>query len=197
MKKVLRKKPYTLKTLSSGLRILTIPMKNPTATVLVLVEAGSKYETLSQSGLSHFLEHMCFKGTSKRPNATDISRELDMLGAQYNAFTGTEYTGYYAKGRATQIEKLIDIVSDLYLNPTLPVAEIEKEKGVIRDEINMYEDMPARKIYDLFQELLYGNQPAGRSIAGTKERVSSFSRKDFVAYHNNVFFLFRCRHRQI
>ena len=189
MKKVLRKKPYTLKTLSSGLRILTIPMKNPTATVLVLVEAGSKYEKLSQSGLSHFLEHMCFKGTSKRPNATDISRELDMLGAQYNAFTGTEYTGYYAKGRATQIEKLIDIVSDLYLNPTLPVAEIEKEKGVIRDEINMYEDMPARKIYDLFQELLYGNQPAGRSIAGTKERVSSFSRKDFVAYRDKYYTL--------
>lgn len=176
------KKPYTLKTLSSGLRILTVPMNNPTVTVLVLVEAGSKYETLKQSGLSHFLEHMCFKGTIKRQSSNDIARELDTLGTQYNAFTGQEYTGYYAKGRASQVYSLIDIVSDLYLNPTLPSVEIEKEKGVIRDEINMYEDMPARKVHDVFQELLYGDTPAGRSIAGTKERVSSFKRADFIKY---------------
>jgi predicted Zn-dependent peptidase len=157
-------------------------MNNPTVTVLVLVEAGSKYETLKQNGLSHFLEHMCFKGTIKRPNSNDIARELDTLGTHYNAFTGQEYTGYYAKGRANQVGKLIDIVSDLYLNPTLPEAEIEKEKGVIRDEINMYEDMPARKVHDLFQELLYGDTPAGRSIAGTKERVSGFKRADFIKY---------------
>jgi predicted Zn-dependent peptidase len=157
-------------------------MKNPTVTVLVLVEAGSKYETKSQNGLSHFLEHMCFKGTTRRPQASDIARELDTLGTQYNAFTGQEYTGYYAKGRATQTSKLIDIVSDLYLNPTLSAAEIEKEKGVICDEINMYEDMPARKVYDIFQELLYGNQPAGWTISGSKEQVKKFSRRDFIKY---------------
>lgn len=179
------KKPFTLKTLPSGLRILSIPMKNPTVTVLVLVEAGSKYETKSQNGLSHFLEHMCFKGTTRRPHASDIARELDTLGTQYNAFTGQEYTGYYAKGRATQTNKLIDIVSDLYLNPTLPEAEIEKEKGVICDEINMYEDMPASKVYQLFQELLYGNQPAGWTISGSKEQVRKYSRKDFIKYRES------------
>lgn len=175
-------KPYTLKTLANGLRIMTVPMSNPTVTVLVLVEAGSKYETAKNNGISHFLEHMCFKGTTLRPNASDISRELDTLGTQYNAFTGQEFTGYYAKGRAAQVNTLIDIVSDLYLHPTLPQTEIEKEKGVICDEINMYEDMPARKVYDLFQELLYGNQPAGWSITGSKEHVRSFTRKDFVTY---------------
>ena len=120
------RKPYTLKTLTNGLRILTVPINNPTATVLVLVEAGSKYESKTQNGISHFLEHMCFKGTTKRPNSNDIARELDTLGAQYNAFTGQEYTGYYAKGRSTQVYELIDIVSDLYLNPTLPESEIQK-----------------------------------------------------------------------
>ena len=179
---VIRRKPYTLKTLTNGLRILTVPMNNPTATVLVLVEAGSKYESKTQNGISHFLEHMCFKGTDKRPNSSDIVRELDTLGTQYNAFTGQEYTGYYAKGRATQVYELIDIVSDLYLNPTLPESEIEKEKGVIRDEINMYEDTPSRKVHDVFQELLYGNTPAGRTISGSKERVSGFKRKDFIKY---------------
>jgi predicted Zn-dependent peptidase len=175
---------YTFKTLPSGLRILTLPMKNPTVTVLVLVEAGSKYETKNQNGLSHFLEHMCFKGTTKRPSSNDIARELDTLGTQYNAFTGQEFTGYYAKGRSTQASVLIDIVSDLYLNPTLPSTEIEKEKGVICDEINMYEDIPARKVYDIFQELLYGNQPAGWSITGSKEQVRKFTRKDFIKYRD-------------
>ena len=182
---VVHRKPYALKTLTNGLRILTVPMNNPTATVLVLVEAGSKYETLKQNGISHFLEHMCFKGTDKRPNSNDIARELDTLGTQYNAFTGQEYTGYYAKGRSTQVYELIDIVSDLYLNPTLPESEIQKEKGVIRDEINMYEDMPTRKVHDIFQELLYGDTPAGRTISGGKERVSGFKRKDFVTYRES------------
>ncbi|MEN9852556.1 MAG: hypothetical protein RI996_499 [Candidatus Parcubacteria bacterium] len=184
-KKVVNKKsikPYTLKTLPNGLRIMTVPMSNPTVTVLTLVEAGSKYESKKENGISHFLEHMCFKGTEKRVGASNIALELDTLGTQYNAFTGQEYTGYYAKGRTSQTAELIDIVSDIYLYSTLPRDEIEKEKGVIRDEINMYEDIPTRKVYDLFQTLLYGDQPAGWSIAGDKKRVSEFTRADFVQY---------------
>src|SRR3989344_5008921 len=103
--------------LKNGLRVITVPMKdNPTATVLVLVEAGSKYETKKINGLSHFLEHMCFKGTTKRPKAIDISKELDALGSQYNAFTAQEYTGYYAKSDANNFRQIFDVVSDLYLN---------------------------------------------------------------------------------
>ena len=100
---------FSKKVLKNGLRVVTIPMKdNPTATVLVLVEAGSKYETKEVNGISHFLEHMCFKGTTKRPKAIDISKELDTLGSQYNAFTAQEYTGYYAKSDAKNFSKIFD-----------------------------------------------------------------------------------------
>ncbi|MBP6912220.1 MAG: insulinase family protein [Candidatus Pacebacteria bacterium] len=172
------------KVLSNGLRSVIVPLKdNSTVTVMVLVETGSKYESDKEIGLSHFLEHMCFKGTDKRPHAMDISRELDGLGAQSNAFTSHEYTGYYAKGEGRHFKKLIDIISDVYLNSTFPEIEIEKEKGVIVEEINMYEDMPQRHVQDLFMSLLYPDQPAGKNIAGSRESVRSFSRNDFVSYH--------------
>lgn len=174
---------FTKKILKNGLRVVVVPMKdNPTVTVLVLVEAGSKYETKDINGISHFLEHMCFKGTAKRPKAIDISRELDALGSEYNAFTSQEYTGYYAKGDARHFKQLLDIVSDIYLNSTFPEAEIEKEKGVIIEEINMYEDMPHRHVQDLAMSLLYGNQPAGWNVAGTKENIRRMKRADFVKY---------------
>jgi len=174
---------YTKKVLANGLRVITVPMQdNPTATVLVLVEAGSKYETKKINGISHFLEHMCFKGTTKRPKAIDISKELDALGSQYNAFTAQEYTGYYAKSDAKHFKQIFDIVSDIYLNSTFPEAEMQKEKGVIVEEINMYEDMPPRHVQDLMMELLYGDQPAGWNIAGEKKNILNMERKDFVNY---------------
>lgn len=170
-------------TLKNGLRVVTAPMKdNPTATVLVLVEAGSKYESKKINGLSHFLEHMCFKGTIKRPKAIDISKELDALGSQYNAFTSQEYTGYYAKSDARHFNIIFDVVSDIYLNSTFPEAEMQKEKGVIIEEINMYEDMPNRHVQDLIMELLYGDQPAGWNIAGEKKNILNMKREDFVDY---------------
>jgi predicted Zn-dependent peptidase len=174
---------YHKTKLKNGLRVITVPMKdNPTVTVLVLVETGSKYENKQNNGLSHFLEHMCFKGTKKRPNAHAISAELDGLGSQYNAFTSHEYTGYYAKSDAKHFKQVFDVVSDIYLNSTFPEAEMEKEKGVIVEEINMYEDMPHRHVQDLFMSLLYGDQPAGWNIAGTRENVRAMTRKDFVDY---------------
>src|SRR3989344_6985624 len=117
-------------TFSNGLRVITVPTKgNPAVMVLVVVETGSNYENKEQNGLSHFLEHMCFKGTTMRPKAKDISKELDSLGAQNNAFTGDEYTGYYAKAAKKHFAKLFEIISDLYLNPTLLAAVLEKERG--------------------------------------------------------------------
>lgn len=179
---------YRIKTLKNGLRILTVPMKdNPTVTVLVLVGTGSDYETKSLGGISHFLEHMCFKGTSKRPNSNIISHELDSLGSMYNAFTDHEMTGYYAKGDSKHFHKLLDIVGDIYLNSTFPESEIEKEKGVIVEEINMYEDMPARHVYDVFDELVYGDTAPGRNIAGTRETVRAMKREDFVKYHTSQY----------
>jgi predicted Zn-dependent peptidase len=174
---------YLKKVLKNGLRVVVVPMKdNPTATVLVLVEAGSKYERKEVNGISHFLEHMYFKGTVKRPKAIDISRELDSIGSQYNAFTGQEYTGYYAKSDARHFKKIFDIVTDIYLNSTFPEVEMEKEKGVIIEEINMYEDLPNRHVQDLMMELLYGDQPAGWNIAGPKKNILKMKRDDFVQY---------------
>jgi predicted Zn-dependent peptidase len=172
-------------TLKNGLRVITIPMAdNPSVTVLVMVAAGSKYETKAENGISHFLEHMVFKGTPRRPKAADISRELDGIGAQHNAFTSQEYTGYYAKVDSRHAHLALDIVADLYNNPLFDVNEMEKEKGVIVEEIRMYEDMPQAKVGRLFFELVYGDQPAGWDIAGTEENVKSFSRKALVGYRD-------------
>ncbi len=173
-----------IKILPSGLRIVMIPMRdNPTVTVMTLVSTGSEYETQKISGISHFLEHMCFKGTTKRPSAFAITHELDALGSQSNAFTSQEVTGYYAKSQAKHFSKLVDIVSDVYLNSTFPETEMQKEKGVVIEEMNMYEDMPIRRVQEHFLSLVYGDQPAGRSIIGTKDTVRAISRDDLIAYH--------------
>lgn len=174
---------YKKTILDNGLRVITIPMPtNPTATVLVLVEAGSAYESKENNGISHFLEHLCFKGTEKRPTAFDITKELDGLGAQSNAFTGEELTGYYAKVERGHVLQILDIIADLYVSPVLDQKEIEKEKGVIIDEISMYEDMPMHQVRQLFYRTFYGDQPAGWGIAGEKKNIKKMTRKDITAY---------------
>jgi predicted Zn-dependent peptidase len=170
-------------TLDNGLRVITVPMTdNPSVTVLTMVEAGSKYETKEINGLSHFLEHMIFKGTAKRPKAIDISRELDSIGANYNAFTAQEFTGYYAKADTKHFATILEIISDMYLNPLFEEGEIKKEKGVIIEEIRMYQDLPQQHVHDVLMELLYGDQPAGWNVAGTEQTVSSFTREHFLKY---------------
>ena len=171
--------------LENGLRVILVNQpQSLTTTVLVLVEAGSKYESKKNNGISHFFEHMCFKGTKKRPNPIDISFDLDGLGAIYNAFTGMEYTGYFAKALPKHSDKILEIISDLYLNPVFDQKEIDKERGVIIEEINMYEDLPMRKIQELFTSLLYGDQPAGWDIAGRKEVIQKLNRGDFLDYRS-------------
>ena len=178
-------KPYTRLTLPNGLRVLIVPQTDAIATtVLVLVTAGSKYETKRINGLSHFLEHMCFKGTTKRPKAIQISSMLDGLGAEYNAFTSQEWTGYYAKVRAEKSYEALELISDLYVNPIFDAGEMEKEKGVVIEEINMYEDLPPRRVSELLTQLLYGDQPAGWDIAGKKEIIQRLTREDLITYRN-------------
>ncbi len=176
---------YKKQILPNGLTLITVPMKDSVSvTVLVMVKAGSKYESKEINGLSHFLEHMCFKGTEKRPRTMDISIELDRIGSQNNAFTAQEFTGYYAKSHPNHFDTILDVVSDIYLNPVFDPKEIEKEKGVIIEEINMYEDMPHRIVHEVFAEALYGDQPAGWNIAGTKENVSRMTREDLTQYRS-------------
>jgi len=174
---------YKKTILDNKVRLITVPMVDSlTTTILVLVEAGSKYETKEINGISHFLEHMCFKGTKKRPKSIDISSELDSIGAVYNAFTSMEYTGYFAKARPDHFDIILDVVSDIYLNQIFDPQEIDKERGVIIEEINMYEDLPMRRVQELFTSLLYGDQPAGWDIAGRKEVIKKLTRDDFIKY---------------
>lgn len=169
--------------LPNGLRVLLLPEpKSPTATALILVEAGSEYETKAINGISHFLEHLVFKGTKKRPTAAAISSELDGLGAQYNAFTSQEYTGYWAKVQSHKITQALDLISDMYLNPVIDPAEMEKERGVIIEEINMIADDPRRQIHDDFSALLYGDQPAGWNVAGEKAIINRITKEQVVSY---------------
>jgi predicted Zn-dependent peptidase len=169
--------------LRNGLRIILVPMSHSlAATALVLVEAGSEYETKRINGLSHFLEHMCFKGTARRPRAGQIAEELEALGAESNAFTDREDTGYWAKVRSDKLPDILELVGDLYLNPIFNPEEIDKERGVIIEEINLYEDTPSRRVHDIFASLMYGDQPAGWDIGGRKDVIRKLTRDDFLAY---------------
>ena len=173
-------------TLPNGLRVITIPMEdNPSVTVLVMAETGSEYESKEEGGISHLLEHMAFKGTPRRPKASDISRELDSIGAQSNAFTNNEYTGYHAKVDSRHVSLALDIITDMYLNASLDAAELEKEKGVIIEEMRMYQDMPQAQVSFLFMDLVYGDQPAGRRVIGEEKTVRGTSREILSAYHKS------------
>jgi len=170
-------------TLKNGLRIITVPQKwTQAVTVLVLVGTGSKYETKEISGISHFLEHMFFKGTKKRPDKLEIAETLDKIGGIYNAFTGEDYTGYFAKVGASQFDLALDWVSDIYLQSLLPEKEAQREKGVIVEEINMLYDNPMSHVELLWMKLLYGDQPAGWDITGTKESVAGINRQKLLNY---------------
>lgn len=171
-----------IKTLKNGLQIVAVPTDAPTVTALVLVGTGSNYERPNEGGLSHFLEHMCFKGTLRYPTARIITETLDSLGAISNAFTSHEYTGYYVKGNPKHFGTFLSVLSDIYLNSTFPEAEIEKEKGVIVEEIRMYDDFHQSKVYEELMSVMYGTQPAGLPVIGTIESVKSFARADFLRY---------------
>lgn len=169
--------------LRNGLRVLTIPMPTlASATVLVMVGAGSRYETRETSGISHFLEHMAFKGTKKRPSALVISTLIDGIGGEFNAFTGKETTGYYIKSLATNVDLAMDVLSDMLQHSLLREQEIDKERGVILEELNLYEDTPVRKIADVYENLLYGDTPMGWEVGGFKDVIRKIRKRDFLSY---------------
>ncbi|MDP3057007.1 MAG: pitrilysin family protein [bacterium] len=179
---------YKKTILNNGLRVIIAPMEGTkTATVLVMVGTGSKYEDKKISGISHFLEHLFFKGTEKRPTTLAISEDLEKIGAEYNAFTGKEYTGFYAKAAAFHLDKAMDVISDILLRAIFLKEEMEREKGVILEEIKMIKDDPPRYVSDLFEVLLYGDTPAGRDIAGTPESVSGINREQIIEYFQNQY----------
>jgi predicted Zn-dependent peptidase len=176
-------------TLSNGLRVILIDTKAfPTLTTLLLVGAGSRYENSKNNGIAHFFEHMAFKGSKKYPDTFIISSTIEGLGGIFNAFTGKDHTGYWIKSTNEHFETVVDVLSDMVLNSFLRPEEIEKEKGVIVEEINLYEDTPSRRVGELYEGLIYQNSPLGFDIAGSKETVRSFNRDTFVNYMQDLYF---------
>lgn len=174
--------------LSNGLRVLTVPMPSfESATVLVMVKAGSRYEEKRNSGIAHFFEHMAFKGTENRPSAMHIASLIDGIGGEFNAFTGKEYTGYYIKAAKHRVPLMLDVLSDMLKHSKLDSKEIDKERGVILEEMNMYEDTPMRNIGDVYERLLYGDTPLGWDTIGHKEAILSITREDFQEYMNSLY----------
>jgi predicted Zn-dependent peptidase len=175
-------------TLKNGLQVIFIDTKIfPTLTTLLLVGAGSRYENEKNNGIAHFLEHMFYKGSKKYPNPKIISQIIEGMGGHWNAFTSKDYTGYYIKASTEHFPEIVDILSDILLNSLFNHKEIEKEKGVIVEEINMYEDTPQRRIGEIFEGLIYKGSPLGFDIAGNKKTVSSFKRRTFVDYMNSLY----------
>ena len=180
--------PYKFTKLASGLRVVLAPMKHTRAvTVLVLVAAGSKYELKRVNGISHFLEHLFFKGTKRRPTTEDVAGVLDGVGAEHNAFTSKEHTGYWVKAASEHTDLALDIVSDMLTHPLFSAKEIERERHVIFEELNLYFDTPTRFVEDLYEETMWGDQPAGWYVGGTKESVSRITRKDIISYFKTYY----------
>src|SRR6059036_2685476 len=170
-------------TLGNGLRVLLAPMPQATSvTCMIMLAAGSRYETRDTNGIAHFSEHMFFKGTENRPTAKDIAQEIDSIGAEFNAFTGKEYTGYYVKCAAEHRDVALDVLADMLRHSKFDDEEIEREKGVIIEEMNMYFDTPRDSIGGVYESLLYGDQPLGWEIVGRKDTIRDATRDTFLDY---------------
>jgi len=165
-----------------------VPLKDSqSTTVLVMFPVGSRYETEKLSGVSHYIEHLMFKGTKKRPSTLILTREIDRLGADYNAFTGKEYTGYYIKADKNHIETTLDILSDMLFNSKFDAKEMEREKTVIVEELRMYRDNPLMHIDLIFEELMYDGCPLGWDEGGTDKTVLGFRRNEVLAYRDRFY----------
>ncbi len=179
---------FTQKKLSNGLQIVTSNIESTnTVTLLILVGAGSRYETEKERGLAHFQEHMFFKGGNRFKTAKDVAEAIDGVGGDFNAFTGKEYVGYYVKVASEKKEFAFDVLSDMLLNAHFPQEEIEKERGVILEEMNMYEDMPIYKIGWDFEELMFGEHPMAKDQIGTVELIKTVNQEDFQRYKQKLY----------
>jgi predicted Zn-dependent peptidase len=164
-----------------GLKIIFCKnSQNLSVSLLLLVKAGTDLEKRNKNGIFHFIEHLYFKGTKKYPSPKLLMEAIDQIGGSYNAFTGYQYTGYYIKVLPEYLFEALDILSDIILHPLFPKEEIEKERKVIFEEINLYKDIPSNLVVDLGYRLTFGDCPAGWPILGTKETVSKIKRDDIL-----------------
>jgi len=171
---------HQIDILDSGLTVIRVPMNSlESVTVMALANTGSRYETASQQGIAHFFEHMVFKGTDKFPTAQDLAVAVDSVGADFNAFTSKEFTGYYVQAASKHLQLALDVVSDMILAPKLRQDDIDREKGVIVEEINMYLDSPARHIGDVFERMAFAGSGLEHDIIGSKETVNQLTSQNF------------------
>lgn len=169
--------------LKNGVRVLTVPMAGvESVTAMVLCKTGSRNETAKQAGISHVLEHMVFKGTKRYPTPMAIAEAVDSIGAEQNAFTSKEYTGYYITSAAKHLGLTLDIQAEMLTVPLLPQDDLNREREVIVEEINMYEDQPMAMAGELFEDLMYQGSSMGRQIIGTKETVRATTSEDLRKY---------------
>ena len=179
---------FTKTKLENGLRIITAPMQGTnTITVLVLCGTGSDYESREIGGISHFLEHMFFKGTTKRPHPDMVKNELDSIGSISNAFTSHEITGYHIKAAKSYLDQSLDLLADIYKNSQLAAEEIERERQVIIEEMHKDRDTPTLYIWWIWERLLYGDQPAGWDVIGEEKVIRALTRDDFVNYFTHQY----------
>ena len=170
------------KQLDNGLKLVVNQMSGlMSVTMGILVHTGASVESDKEDGISHFIEHMMFKGTKKR-TAYQISDEMDRIGAQMNAFTGKDITCYYAKSTTGHAQEAFEILADLFLNSTFPEDELAREKGVIIEEINMNEDTPDDLCLDTLSRAFYGERGYGRNILGPRKNVEGFTKADIESY---------------
>jgi predicted Zn-dependent peptidase len=174
---------YERDTLSNGLRVLTAPLPHAQSVACyIMLAAGSRYESAENRGIAHFAEHMFFKGTEKRPTARDLAMEVDKIGGEFNAFTSKEYTGYYIRCAGEQRDTALDVLVDMLRNSKFDAEELEREKGVIIEEMNMYADTPRDYVSSLYEELLFGSNPLGWETLGTKDTIKAATRQTFLDY---------------
>ncbi|HXG52974.1 MAG TPA: pitrilysin family protein [candidate division Zixibacteria bacterium] len=168
--------------LDNGIRVVSHRMPNHRSVSLgIWVENGSRHEASDESGISHFIEHLLFKGTEER-TAAQIAEEIDAVGGVLNAFTAKEHTCYYAKVLDEHLPLAVDLLTDIFLHSTFDAEEIERERSVILQEISQIEDTPDDYVHDLFSSDFFQDHPLGRPICGRAETVSSFSRDDFLRF---------------
>ncbi|MDA8105623.1 MAG: pitrilysin family protein, partial [Nitrospiraceae bacterium] len=173
---------YKKEHLENGIPVLMEPIKNVRSVAVgVWVKVGSRYETQEENGISHFLEHMFFKGTKKR-TTKDIAVDIDSIGGDLNAFTSRENTAFYIKVLDEHLDRGVDLLSDIFVNSVFPDEEIEKEKKIVREEIKMVEDTPDDYIHDLFSATVWGQEGLGQPILGLRETVASFTREHVVGH---------------
>ncbi|MDD5026709.1 MAG: pitrilysin family protein [Candidatus Peribacteraceae bacterium] len=179
---------YSVSRLPSGLTVLTAPGSGTeSVTVHVFVGAGSRYERQKERGISHFLEHMFFKGGKKYPTTQAVSAAIDGVGGDFNAFTGKEYAGYFVKVAAPEIELACDVLGDMLLHARFPEEDIERERGVIIEEEHMYQDTPMYRAGWDFEEMLLGDHPLGWDTIGREEVIRSVGHDDFVSYQRLLY----------